>query len=107
MIQNSSVKRTKGIHMVKGIKDSAEGWVRDWLLEDRGEGKLNLHTILSEPLLEELINYSDSGNFDRVIALMMVIIYKEELHSRKVKEKKLDSKKISFLKNPIYEQYEN
>ena len=102
IVDNSSVKRGKGIHMVKGIKDSVEGWVRDWLVEDRGEGKLNLHTLLSEPLLEELINYNDQGNFDRVIALMMVIIYKEELHNVIVKNNVKESKRTQFLSRPLF-----
>lgn len=102
IIQNSTVQRRKGIHMNTAIKDWAEGRVRDWLIEDRGEGKLNLHTILSEPLLEELINYNDTGNFDRVIALMMVMIYKEELHNIKVKDKESKTKRRQFLSDPIF-----
>ncbi len=104
IIQNSSVQRKKGIHMNTSIKDWGEGRVRDWLLEDRGDGKLGLHTILSEPLLEELINYNDTGNFDRVIALMMVMIYKEELHNITVKSKTTETKKARFLSSPIFEQ---
>ena len=34
----------------------------------------NLHSIKSVPLLEELINYNDTGNFDRVIAFMLTIV---------------------------------
>ena len=104
IVQQSKVQRKKGIHMVTAIKDWAEGRLRDWLIEDRGEGKLNLHTILSEPLLEELINYNDTGNFDRVIAMMMVMIYKEELHNIKVKEKTSESKKARFMATPVFAQ---
>lgn len=105
ILQDSKVNRIKGIHMVKAIKDEAEGWIKDWLITDRGGGKLNLHTILSEPLLEELINYNDTGNFDRVIALMMVMIYKEELHHIKINEKKAFGKKTQFLTKPIFAEY--
>jgi hypothetical protein len=105
IVQNSKVERKKGIHAVTAIQDWAEGQLKDWLITDRGDGKLNLHTILSEPLLEELILYNDKGNFDRVIAMMMVMIYKEELHKIKVKNKDEQSKKRKFLANPIYKNY--
>ncbi|MFR0885719.1 MAG: hypothetical protein ACLSGJ_11220 [Lachnospira eligens] len=56
--------------MNKQIKQWGEGLIKDWLNEEQSPGKKNLHNILSEPLLEELISYNDTGNFDRVMALM-------------------------------------
>lgn len=56
--------------MNKQIKQWGEGLIKDWLNEEQAPGKKNLHNILSEPLLEELISYNDTGNFDRVMALM-------------------------------------
>jgi hypothetical protein len=73
--------------MTVDIKDWAEGRLRDWLIEEYEPGKLNLTKILSEPLLEELIAYNDKGNFDRVVAMFCVMIYKEELHDINVKKK--------------------
>lgn len=92
IVNDSKVQRKKGIHMSTSIKDWGENRIRDWLKEPIGEGKMMLHNILSEPLLEELIAYNDTGNFDRVMALMMVMIYREELHKVHVKEKKTESK---------------
>lgn len=74
--------------MNKQIKQWGEGLIKDWLNEEQAPGKKNLHNILSEPLLEELISYNDTGNFDRVMALMQVMIYREQLYNLKVKEKK-------------------
>lgn len=59
--------------------------ILDWLLEpaygqDENGEKLNLHTIWGEGLLDELITYNpEQGNYDRVSALIMVMILKEEL----------------------------
>jgi hypothetical protein len=44
--------------------------IKEWLNEEYAPGKKNITRILSEPLLEELISYNDTGNFDRVMALM-------------------------------------
>ena len=59
-------------------------------------GKMNLTKIFSEPLLEELIAYNALGNFDRVMAFMMIIIYIKELHFVTVKQKKEFEKKSLF-----------
>jgi hypothetical protein len=63
--------------------------IRDWLLspaysqrnnesEDNVNLKLNLHTIRGKALLEELLKWNPDGNFDRVSALGMVMILREE-----------------------------
>jgi len=87
IVSESKVRRRKGIHMVQSIKDWGEREIRDWLNEEYAPGKKNLTRILSVPLLQELLAYNDKGNFDRVMALMMVMIYKKELHNVHVKEK--------------------
>lgn len=58
--------------------------ILDWLLtpaygEDNPE-ILNLHKIPSQGLCNELINYNKDGNFDRVSALIMLMIMKEEMY---------------------------
>lgn len=88
IVGNSKVQRKKGCHMNKQIKQWGEGLIKDWLNEEKSPGHKNLHEILSEPLLEELIGYNDIGNFDRVMALMQVMIYREQLYNVVVKEKK-------------------
>ena len=67
IIGNSKVNRKKGCHMNKQIKQWGEGLIKDWLNDEKAPGHKNLHDILSEPLLEELISYNDLGNFDRCL----------------------------------------
>ncbi len=93
VVKNSTVDRKKGIHMNTAIKDWGEGAVKDWLIEEYEPGKKNLTKIYSEALLEELISYNDTGNFDRVMAFMMVMIYKQQLHHVHVKKKRELSRK--------------
>lgn len=104
IVSNSKVQRKKGCHMNKQIKQWGEGLIKDWLNEEQAPGKKNLHNILSEPLLEELISYNDTGNFDRVMALMQVMIYREQLYNVKVKEKKKENKNRILFEGPIFTQ---
>lgn len=91
IIKNSTVQRGYGVHMTPAIKSQCELYTRDWLLEERASDDkdkkiLNLHTIYSQALLKELINYEDDGNFDRVIAFMLCILQEKENHKIKVEE---------------------
>jgi len=92
IVKNSKVQRGYGIHMTTGIKTQCEIYLRDWLLEPRGEREdgtkiLNLHTIYSIPLLQELIGYdSKQGNFDRAISFMVTILHSHENHKVNVQE---------------------
>ena len=104
IVQNSKVQRKKGCHMNKQIKQWAEGLIKDWLNDEKSPGKKNLHEILSEPLLEELISYNDTGNFDRVCALFQIMIYREQLYNVKVKEKKKENKNRVLFEGPIFTQ---
>lgn len=101
IISDSKVVRNKGIHMVKEIKAWGERLIRDWLNEEYAPGKKNLTKIYSEPLLEELISFNFDGNFDRVMALMMVMILKEELFNNVVKQKKSVTRKKLF-EQPLF-----
>jgi len=87
IVKNSTVQRKKGCHLNKQIKDWGEGMIKEWLNEEFAPGCRNLTRILSEPLLEELISYNDTGNFDRVCAFIQVMIYKEQLHNVVVKKR--------------------
>lgn len=111
---NTQVRRGKGQHMTQGVKVEAEIYLRDWLLELNSEGVPNIKFIYSMPLLNELLYYNDTGNFDRVIALMMCIIYNIQLTKIKAdskKEKELDpfftknlfnNSKLSFKKTMFH-----
>ena len=104
ILKDSMVRRSKGIHMTTGIKDFAELKVRDWLNEEYEPGKKNLTKVLSEPLIEELISFNREGNFDRVIALMLIMIYKEELHNRHVKKPDDDESKRKLFIKPLFDR---
>ena len=90
IVKDSKVNRGYGIHMNRGsggatgIKDQCEIYLRQWLYEERtdvnGEPIMNLHTIRSIALLKELIAYDRDTNTDRVIALMLCILQKQEMH---------------------------
>ena len=87
-ITNSSkVNRGKGCHMTKEIKAWGIDRIKEWLEEDLGNDTLRLNTIMSEPLLEELIKYNEKINVDRVMALLQIMIYKEQLYNYQVKQK--------------------
>ena len=73
-------------------------------MEEYAPGKKNLTKILSEPLLEELIQCNDKKNVDRVMAFMMVMIYKEQLHNLRVKEKVTIEKNNRLFDVPIFSQ---
>ena len=93
VIQHSKVQRQKGMHMSKPLKLYGEELIKMWLLEPyENEGLLNLHKIRSVALLKELIAYNDTGNFDRVMAFMMIVYHLEEVKKIKVeKEKKVST----------------
>lgn len=104
IVGDSKVQRKKGCHMNAQIKQWGEGMIKDWLNEEQSPGKKNLHNILSEPLLEELISYSDTANTDRVMALMQIMIYKEQLYNVVVKKKEKENKNRMLFDGPIFAQ---
>lgn len=78
-VQGSKTKRIWGCHMSDKIKDAGEKYIKQWLLEERdfdedGQAILNLDTLNDPALLEELILYNRKGNFDRVMAFMMIML---------------------------------
>ena len=82
-VKSSKVTRVYGMHMNEQLKDAGEKYIKDWLLEVRdydenGNPILNLETIYSIGLLEELILYNRKGNFDRVMAFMQVMFQCQE-----------------------------
>lgn len=102
IVTNSNVRRGKGCHMTKEIKLWGEGKIKEWLEDELSPGVLRLTTIYSEPLLEELIQYNDKGNFDRVMALLQVMVYREQLYTVQVKQKHEVIKKTSLFDGPLF-----
>ena len=72
--------------MTKDIRIYGEGLIKEWLNNEYAPGCKNLTRILSEPLLEELIQTNGIMNVDRLIALCMVMIYREQIYNIKTKQ---------------------
>ena len=80
----------KGVNASKPINDYANSRIKDWLMkpvttvikDENGESKevsiLNLYRIKSRGLLKELSLFNPEINVDRVRALGMVMLYREE-----------------------------
>lgn len=85
---SGTVQRTFGQHMTVPVREELELFARDWLNESRGEGLMQLHMIYSPGLLKELIMYNDTGNFDRVIAFLLLICNRMQHHHVVVEQKK-------------------
>ncbi len=89
---NSNAKRRYSVGiMMRGnslLKIQAEQYISRWLLQERDvevdeEGNItrirrNIDYIYDKSLLEELKNYNRTGNFDRVSALLLLMIWLEE-----------------------------
>jgi hypothetical protein len=77
----SLMNRGKGTPGTTPIKNWGCELILTWLLAPivPGSNIMNLHKIRSEPLLQELIYHSKEGNFDRVDALIYLMIYKDQV----------------------------
>lgn len=75
--------KRKGTTASKAINSYGRKLILSWLLETAyGESdlseKLNTHTIKFEGLVRELMHYNGVGNYDRISALGMLFILREE-----------------------------
>lgn len=90
MVKYSSFgSNAKGVNANAAINNFANGLIRDWLLKpiptvinEDGEEKAvavsNLYFIRNRALLEELVSFDPVRNFDRVRALGMVMLLRQE-----------------------------
>ena len=102
VFKDSKVQRRKGCHMTKQIRAYGEGLILEWLMEEYEEGHPNLERIYSEPLIEELMMNDGERNVDRLIALCMVMIYREELYQVKVSAAKEQNKQVELFEMPLF-----
>ena len=102
VFKESRVQRRKGCHMTKAIRAYGEGLILEWLLDEYEPGHPNLERIYSEPLIEELIENDGVRNVDRVVALCMVMIYREELYQVKVATAKQQNKQVELFELPLF-----
>ena len=104
VFKDSKVQRRKGCHMTKQIRAYGEGLILEWLMDEYEPGHPNIERIYSEPLLEELIENDGVKNVDRLIALCMVMIYREELYQVKVAAAKEQNKQVELFEIPLFSQ---
>lgn len=90
--------------MTKSIRAYGEGLILEWLMDEFEPGRPNLERIYSEPLLEELIENDGVKNVDRVIALCMTMLYREELYQVRVAESKEKNKQVELFEMPLFSQ---
>lgn len=102
VFKDSKVQRRKGCHMTKQIRAYGEGLILEWLLDEFEEGHPNVERVYSEPLIEELIENDGVRNVDRVIALCMIMIYREELYQLKVSSAKEQNKQVELFEMPLF-----
>ena len=88
--------------MTKAIRAYGEGLILEWLMEEYEPGHPNIERVYSEPLIEELIENDGVRNVDRVIALCMVMIYREELYQVKVAAAKEQNKQVELFELPLF-----
>jgi hypothetical protein len=75
-----------GTNATAAVNAYAIRLIKEWLMqsaagEEPESGILNLHKIRSEGLLQELIYYDPNGNYDRISALGMLLILKEDRYN--------------------------
>lgn len=104
IFKDSKVSRRKGCHMTKQIRAYGEGLILEWLMEEYEPGHLNIERVYSEPLIEELIENDGVKNVDRLIALCMVMLYREELFQIKVSAAKDKNKQVELFELPLWSQ---
>ncbi len=102
VFKDSKVQRRKGCHMTKQIRAYGEGLILEWLLDEYEPGHPNVERVYSEALIEELIANDGVKNVDRLIALCMVMIYREELYQLKVQSAKEQNKQVELFEMPLF-----
>ena len=90
--------------MTKQIRAYGEGLILEWMMDEYEPGHPNIERIYSEPLLEELIQNDGVRNVDRIIALCMVMLYREELFQIKVAANKEKNKQVELFEMPLFSQ---
>ena len=73
-------------------------------MEEYEPGHPNVERVYSEPLIEELIENDGVKNVDRLIAMCMVMIYREELYQIKVSAAKEKNKQVELFELPLFSQ---
>lgn len=104
---------SKGVNASQAINNYANQLIKDWLLkpvtivqEEDGEQKevtiSNLYFIRNRALLKELVLYNPQINVDRIRALGMLMLYREEkmvLYGGDITQEKVSPSNANYLGN--------
>ena len=105
---------SKGVNATVPVKDYGYGLIRDWLLspvvmiETDAEGEEievtvpRLYTIRNRALLKELIMFNPQINVDRIMALLQVMLYRQEKMILFQGDPKSQSQSASEITNSDY-----
>lgn len=111
--------KAKGVNATQAINAYGRNLLRGWLLrptvviqEVDGEPQEvaipSLFTIRNRALLKELINYNNQGNFDRISAMGMLMLFREDkmiAYQGEVSKEKQERASASYLGNdPFFER---
>lgn len=92
--KKSKVARVYGCHMTTQLKDAGERYIKQWLTEitdfdENGNAVGRISQIYSLRLIEELLSYNKTGNFDLISALIMCMFQvQEEILGKEYHEKR-------------------
>jgi hypothetical protein len=105
----SLLNRGKGTPGTEPIQKWGREQILIWLTTpiEPGSEILNLHRIRSIPLLQELIYWNPKGNFDRVDALQMLMILKEDMqniHAEDMNGKPQDALSPFFKRMEMFQE---
>ena len=108
--------KAKGVNATQAINAYGRNLLRGWLLrptiviqEVDGEPQEvsipSLFTLRNRALLKELINYNSQGNFDRISAMGMLMLFREDKmisYQGEISKEKQERASASYLGNDPY-----
>ena len=93
----------KGTHANKDVNKWGRLLQAQWMLtkhtSDEDDARLNMHMLRSLPYIEECIAWNSDGNFDRVSAMGMLFVLREDKVKRTISAKANQDKKIDNISN--------
>ena len=109
-VKKSKVSRVVGCHMTTQLKDAGERYIKQWLVEvidfDENNNPItNLDKINSLRLIEELLMYNKTGNFDLISAFIMCMFQVQEEVLNKEYEQKPKNKNVEKLLEMMNDMY--
>lgn len=116
MVRESYGNKARGTNASVPVNAFARNLLRAWLLKpvpiiqtvDGEEQEVmvpNLYTLRNRALIKELITYNSEGNFDRISAMGMLMLLREDrmiLYKGEVSEEKEEKARSGYLGNDDY-----